>query len=101
MSGAYNYAPCTWCGHTACSLDTMHLEHACQECWDNQKQLDALRESNEIKRQNIQALNALIYEMYERDELPAKKTQPEKTPYVPYVKPAGKGVIVSEPRQRD
>mgnify|MGYP005824368175 FL=1 len=96
-----NYAPCTWCGHSACGLDTMHVEHACQECWDNQKQLDALKEANELRRETIQALNALMYDMYAIAEGPAQKPPPQKAPYVPYPKPVGRGVIVSEPRQRD
>ena len=74
------------------------MEHACQECWDNHRQLDELKEANELRRETIKVLNDLRYGGYETTE---KKPQYEKTPYVPYVKPAGKGVIASEPRQRD
>jgi len=98
-----NNAPCTWCGHTACSLDTMHVEHACQQCWDNQKQLDELKEANELKKKTIETLIAIreAQDRFYGFEPTAKRESPDKPPYPLFPKPAGKGVIVSEPRQRD
>jgi len=37
----------------------MHVEHACQQCWDNQKQLDELKEANELKKKTIETLIAI------------------------------------------
>ena len=60
-----------------------------------------MKEANELRRETIKAVNALMYDMYAIAEGPAQKPPPQKAPYVPYPKPVGRGVIVSEPRQRD